>query len=132
MSSAPSVVESVGVLAYLPGIGLEALDAVAALQTRGAALALMLFFFQEGRAITQVLGREVVSIEIIRMLIGSIGLVLSVPVATWLAVLVADTGRLESHHGHGHGVDGAGLGAEPERGPRGEDFGPTARSAAEL
>lgn len=68
----------------------------------GAALALMLFFFQEGRSLTQVLSREVVAIEIVRMLIGSIGLVLSVPVTTWLAVLMADTGRLESHHGHGH------------------------------
>lgn len=54
----------------------------------GASIALLLFFFQEGRPLGQVLGSEVVAIEIVRMLIGSIGLVLSVPVTTALAVAV--------------------------------------------
>ncbi|HVT78881.1 MAG TPA: YibE/F family protein, partial [Acidimicrobiales bacterium] len=54
----------------------------------GAALALLLFFFQEGRAVAQVLNREVVAVEISRALIGSIGLIIAVPVTTALAVAV--------------------------------------------
>jgi uncharacterized membrane protein len=56
----------------------------------GASLALMLFFFQEGRSVGQVLNREIVAIEIVRMLAGSIGLILSVPITTGLAVAVLD------------------------------------------
>lgn len=52
----------------------------------GASLALLLFFEQEGRAIGRVITREVVAIEIVRALVGSIGLVLSVPITTALAV----------------------------------------------
>ncbi|CAA9226543.1 MAG: YibE/F family protein [uncultured Acidimicrobiales bacterium] len=66
----------------------------------GASLALMLFFLQEGRSITQVLGREVVAIEVVRMLVGSIGLILSVPLTTWLAVVAGVTSDTD---GHGHG-----------------------------
>lgn len=70
----------------------------------GASLALVLFFHQEGRSIGQVLSREVVAVEILRMLAGSIGIVAAVPLTTWLAALVAQTGQLEAHHHHG-GVD---------------------------
>ncbi|MDY7103241.1 MAG: YibE/F family protein [Actinomycetota bacterium] len=56
----------------------------------GASLALLLFFFEEGRAVSQVLNREVVAIEIVRTLIGSIGLILSVPVTTALAAATTD------------------------------------------
>jgi uncharacterized membrane protein len=54
----------------------------------GASLALLLFFFQEGRSIGQILNREVVAIEIVRTLIGSIGLIVSVPMTTALAVSI--------------------------------------------
>lgn len=92
----------------------------------GAALALMLFYFQEGRSLTQVLSREIVAIEFVRVLIGSIGLVLSVPATTALAVLFADTGGLGGHHGDTHGAVARG----PVRGPHVApppswyDFGP--------
>ncbi len=66
----------------------------------GASLALMLFFFQEGRSLGQVLGRELVAIEIVRTLVGSIGLILSVPLTTGLAVLTPVSAR---GPGHGHG-----------------------------
>ncbi len=68
----------------------------------GASLALMLFFLQEGRSIGQVLSREVVAIEITRALVGSIGLILSVPLTTALAVVAGDVG--DSHPGHSHGA----------------------------
>jgi len=56
----------------------------------GSSLALMLFFLQEGRSVSQVLGREVVAIEIVRTLVGSIGLIVSVPLTTALAVVAVD------------------------------------------
>ena len=76
----------------------------------GASLALMLFFLQEGRAIGRVVSREVVAIEIVRMLVGSIGLILSVPLTTALAVAAGTAGGAAGH-GHGHGA------ARPERPP---------------
>ena len=54
----------------------------------GASLALLLFFFQEGRGLAEILNREVVAVEIVRTLIGSIGLIVAVPVTTALAVSV--------------------------------------------
>ncbi len=65
----------------------------------GASLALMLFFLQEGRSISQVVSREIVAIEIVRMLVGSIGLILSVPLTTALAVATGVAGG----GGHVHG-----------------------------
>jgi uncharacterized membrane protein len=59
----------------------------------GASLSLMLFFVQSERPIGQVLGQEAVSIEIVRTLVGSIGLVAAVPVTTALAVVVSQSGR---------------------------------------
>lgn len=56
----------------------------------GASLALLLFFFQEGRSVGQILNREVVAVEIARALVGSIGLIVAVPITTALAVAVED------------------------------------------
>ena len=52
----------------------------------GAALPLMLLFTQTGQSTSSLAGREVVATEIIRSLVGSIGLVAAVPITTWLAV----------------------------------------------
>jgi uncharacterized membrane protein len=69
----------------------------------GASLPLLLFF-AEG---TQPLGRlwtgEVVAVEIVRMLVGSIGLVVSVPITTALAAGVLGTHDHGLHAGHDHG-----------------------------
>ncbi len=54
-------------------------------------MGLMLFFFQEGRTIAQILNREIVAVEIIRTLVGSIGLVISVPLTTALAIATSET-----------------------------------------
>jgi len=45
------------------------------------------------RSLTDVATREVVAVEIVRTLVGSIGLVASVPVTTALAALVASLER---------------------------------------
>jgi uncharacterized membrane protein len=58
----------------------------------GAALPLLLLFTQAGQDLTDVITREVVAIEVVRALIGSIGLVASVPITTWLAAVVATSG----------------------------------------
>lgn len=89
----------------------------------GASLALMLFFLQEGRSISQVLGREVVAIEITRALIGSIGLILSVPLTTALAVVVGEAGD-RPPHSHAHGRSRRDAGATEPLPPSWDDFGP--------
>ncbi len=55
----------------------------------GAALPLLLLFSEIGQPLTTVATREVVATEIVRALVGSIGLVASVPISTWLAVKTA-------------------------------------------
>ena len=51
----------------------------------GAALPLLLLFQEAGQSISSVATREVVAVEIVRALVGSIGLVASVPISTALA-----------------------------------------------
>ncbi len=54
----------------------------------GAALPLLLLFVEAGQSISNVVTREIVATELIRAMVGSIGLVASVPISTWLAALV--------------------------------------------
>jgi uncharacterized membrane protein len=57
----------------------------------GAALPLLLLFTQTHQAISSLAGREIIATEIIRSLVGSIGLVSAVPITTWLAVRTVDS-----------------------------------------
>jgi uncharacterized membrane protein len=54
----------------------------------GASLPLLLLFVQQNQTVGQVLTGEVIATEVVRALVGSIGLVLSVPVTTALAAVV--------------------------------------------
>jgi uncharacterized membrane protein len=54
----------------------------------GAALPLLLLFTESAQSLSSVATREVVATEIVRALVGSIGLVASVPISTWLAARV--------------------------------------------
>jgi uncharacterized membrane protein len=54
----------------------------------GASLPLLLLFVQGGQPLGRLLTGELVAIEIVRTLVGSIGLVLAVPVTTGLAAVV--------------------------------------------
>ncbi|MCC6434496.1 MAG: YibE/F family protein [Acidimicrobiales bacterium] len=70
----------------------------------GAALPLLLLFAQGSKPVGRIVAGELVAVELVRMLVGSIGLVLSVPITTALAAAVinpADTAA----HGHGHRAD---------------------------
>jgi uncharacterized membrane protein len=54
----------------------------------GAALPLLLLFSEAQQSFGSVVVREAVAVEIVRALVGSIGLVASVPISTWLAATV--------------------------------------------
>lgn len=56
----------------------------------GAALPLLLFFTEAGQSVRGIVTRELVATEVVRALVGSIGLVASVPIATWLAAIVVN------------------------------------------
>ncbi len=74
----------------------------------GAALPLMLLFSAEGFTLGAVLNHEDVATEVVRMLIGSLGLVAAVPITTALAAFVAEhrepapAGTEDAMHGHVH------------------------------
>lgn len=57
----------------------------------GASLPLLIFFVISQQSLGTVANEEVVATEIVRTLVGSIGLVASVPITTWLATLAAPT-----------------------------------------
>jgi uncharacterized membrane protein len=62
----------------------------------GASLPLLILFTVSGRDLSQVLNTEIVAEEIVRTLVGSIGLVASVPITTGLAAFVVTrTGELD-------------------------------------
>lgn len=51
----------------------------------GASLPLLLLFMNSSRSFSEIIGLEVVSEEVVRTLVGSIGLILAVPITTLLA-----------------------------------------------
>lgn len=59
----------------------------------GASLPLLLFFVLSEQSVISVANQEVVATEIVRTLVGSVGLVVSVPLTTWLAARVAASAR---------------------------------------
>ncbi|NEY30765.1 YibE/F family protein [Streptomyces sp. PRKS01-65] len=79
----------------------------------GAALPLLLLFSIAQSSVGTVANSELVAEEIVRTLVGSIGLVASVPVTTALAALVVSADRT------GREATAAGAGAGPARGGRG-------------
>ncbi|MFF5252371.1 YibE/F family protein [Streptomyces leeuwenhoekii] len=79
----------------------------------GAALPLLLLFSIAQSSVGTVANSELVAEEIVRTLVGSIGLVASVPVTTALAALVVSADRT------GREAAAQGAGAGPARGGRG-------------
>lgn len=98
----------------------------------GASLPLLLFFAQGNQPVGRLISSEIISVEIVRMLVGSIGLVASVPITTALAALVLGPGDDRSRAGHdrgwGAGIDSPDLGLGLEGDGDGET--PPARHAA--
>lgn len=54
----------------------------------GAALPLLLLFNEAAQSFSSVVTRELIAVEVVRALVGSIGLVASVPISTYLAAWV--------------------------------------------
>ena len=67
-----------------------------ALAYAGASLPLLLLFTLSGQSLGSVANGEIVAVEIVSVLVGSIGLVAAVPISTWFAALVA------TEHSHDH------------------------------
>jgi hypothetical protein len=68
----------------------------------GASLPLLLFFVQGDQPVGRLVTSELITVEIVRMLVGSIGLVASVPITTALAAAVLPAGD-DDVRGRSHG-----------------------------
>jgi uncharacterized membrane protein len=99
----------------------------------GASLPLLLFFVQGDQPAGRLLTSELIAVEVVRMLVGSIGLVASVPITTALAAAVLGPGDDPRGHDHGDGgLDpgwGEGIDA-PETGVAEDDGDGPGRHAA--
>lgn len=77
----------------------------------GVALPVLLFFATATAPIGQMINSEVFAAEIMRTVLGSIGLMMTVPITTWLAVVFlhntkgVQLSEEEKNHGHSHGHD---------------------------
>lgn len=74
----------------------------------GASLPLILLMTAAGSSLTLSLNQEVVAVELIRIIVGSIGLILAVPLTTLIAVTWYRTYGIldvdgDDDHGHSHG-----------------------------
>ncbi|MGA9597957.1 MAG: YibE/F family protein [Acidimicrobiia bacterium] len=63
----------------------------------GASLPLVVLFVLSQQSLGSVANSEVVAVEIVRTLVGSIGLVAAVPLTTWLAAITAGSEAVPSH-----------------------------------
>jgi uncharacterized membrane protein len=66
----------------------------------GVSLPLMLWFSLSESPFTKIINNEIFATEIARTIIGSIGLILTVPITTYLAVRFVD--KIKSIHTHHH------------------------------
>ena len=82
----------------------------------GAGLPLVLLFAVSDQSLAMVANSELIAVEIVRTLCGSLGLVAAVPITTVLAALV--------NAGAGAPEAGAPESVEPDHEPRWEDFAP--------
>jgi len=72
-----------------------------ALAYTGSALPLLLVFVSERTPALVALNSETVATEIVRTIVGSLGLIMAVPLTTALAVLLVKPGDEGHEHGHG-------------------------------
>lgn len=71
----------------------------------GVSLPLLLWFSQSDASFGKIINNEVFATEIARTIVGSIGLILTVPITTFLAVILVDKYKdhfSEKHVGHSH------------------------------
>ncbi len=100
----------------------------------GAALPLLLYYSNIGIGVSEAVTSEIIAVEVIRTLVGSIGLVAAVPITTALAALVVTGTGLPSRTGGEPSrrrrttpaVERPDAEAETEPATDWDDFGPTA------
>lgn len=63
----------------------------------GAATPLLLLFMNNSRSFSEVVNYEIVAEEIVRTLVGSIGLILAVPITTFLASFIFNSSSEKNH-----------------------------------
>ena len=74
----------------------------------GASLVLLVVFSTGGRPVDEILTSEVVAVEIVKTLVGSLGLILAVPATTVIAATIAarrspeEVRASRARHGHDH------------------------------
>ncbi|MEK7602557.1 MAG: YibE/F family protein [Patescibacteria group bacterium] len=68
----------------------------------GTSLPLLLLFYDATTSISFIINSELFATEIIRILVGSIGLILAVPVVTLIATLLLSSETAKSGHTHTH------------------------------
>lgn len=59
----------------------------------GAAMPLLIIFISSSHPFTEIINYEIVADEIVRMLVGSIGLITAVPITTFIAVIATSSRR---------------------------------------
>lgn len=87
------------------GVGREHVGALVntlALAYTGASLPLLLFFSTADSSVSNIINQEVFAAEIIRTIVGSIGLILTVPITTLLSVYFLKDYRGEGAIPHNH------------------------------
>ncbi len=71
----------------------------------GTALPLVMLFARADSELSLTLNQEVVAVELVRIIVGSIGLILAVPLTTLIAAWYFKDKQVNAavgHHGHGH------------------------------
>jgi uncharacterized membrane protein len=93
----------------------------------GASMPLLILFILSRQSLATVANGEVVATEIIRTLVGSVGLVASVPITTWLAALIAPVQSPRTTPASAASAAGEAAASEPagsrRRGTRGQRSG---------
>ncbi len=74
-----------------------------ALAYTGASLPLILLFSTSDSSLSSIINQEIFATEIIRTVVGSIGLILTVPITTLLAVYLLKGYKGKHTHSHSHG-----------------------------
>ncbi|MBA2281533.1 MAG: YibE/F family protein [Acidimicrobiia bacterium] len=93
----------------------------------GASLPLLLLFRTADQRLGDVLTGESIAVEVVRALVGSIGLVASVPITTGLAALVVTRGSAPRAPAPSRGPRPAPAPAPEPSAPSWDDFGPDER-----
>lgn len=68
----------------------------------GASLPLLLYLYTAPSNLGSMLNLEIISTEIVRSIVGSVGLILTVPIVTMLAVIYLKGHKSRHSHGHSH------------------------------